>query len=96
MTAYAVFEVNVTDPSWQKDYLDPTAQLVAKHGGRYVALGSPEVIEGNRTPPSALVIIEFPTKEAAQAWYQDAEYQPLIKLRQSGSTSDAFIVDGKD
>lgn len=67
MTAYMVFDVTVTDRSWQDRYLAPTAELVAKHGGRYVALGSPETIEGDREPPSALVIIEFPSVEAARA-----------------------------
>jgi uncharacterized protein (DUF1330 family) len=95
MTAYAVFEVNVTDQSWQENYMEPTAKLVARHGGRYLALDSPEKIEGDRTPPGALVIVEFPSIEAAKAWHADPEYQPLIKLRQSGSTSEALLVAGK-
>jgi uncharacterized protein (DUF1330 family) len=95
MTAYAVFEVTITDSSFQEKYMDPTAKLVAKHGGRYIALGSPEKIEGDRKPPSALVLLEFPSVEAAKAWHDDPEYQPLIELRQSGSMSEALLVDGK-
>lgn len=94
MTAYAVFEVTITDSSFQEKYMDPTAKLVAKHGGRYIALGPPEKIEGDRIPPSALVMLEFPSVEAAKAWHADPEYQPLIKLRQSGSASEALLVDG--
>jgi uncharacterized protein (DUF1330 family) len=94
MTAYAVFEVTITDSSFQERYMDPTARLVAKHGGRYIALGSPEKIEGDRKPPSALVILEFPSVEAAKAWHEDPDYQPLIKLRQTGSMSEALLVNG--
>lgn len=95
MTAYAVFEVEITDSSFQEKYLDPTAKLVAKHGGRYIAMDSPEKIEGDRKSPSALVMLEFPSMESAKAWHSDPEYQPLIKLRQSGSTSEALLVEGK-
>ena len=95
MTAYVVYEVTVTDRSWQEKYLEPTAKLVAKHGGRYLALGSPEKVEGEREVPSALVILEFPSAEAARRWHADPEYQPLIALRQSGSLSEALLVAGK-
>ena len=93
MTAYMVFDVTVTDRSWQDRYLEPTAALVAKHGGRYVALGPPERIEGDRETPSALVIIEFPSVEAAKAWHADPAYRPL---RRAGSVSEALLVAGKE
>jgi uncharacterized protein (DUF1330 family) len=95
MTAYIVYEVIVTDSSWQEKYLEPTAQLVAKHGGRYLALGAPEKIEGLREAPSATVILEFPSTEEAKAWHADPEYQPLMQLRQSGSTAEALVIEGK-
>jgi uncharacterized protein (DUF1330 family) len=95
MTAFVVFDVTINENTWQEKYLAPTAELVTKHGGRYVALGSPEKLEGNRKPPSALVIIEFPSVEAAKAWHADPEYQPLMALRQGGSISEALLVVGK-
>lgn len=95
MSTYFVFEVTVTDRSWQEQYLEPTAELVARHGGRYVALGGPEKVEGERPAPDALVIIEFPSLEAARAWHGDPDYQPLMELRRGGSDSEALLVDGR-
>jgi len=95
MTAFVVFDVTIRNHDWQEKYLAPTADLVARHGGRYIALGSPEKLEGSRQSPSALVIIEFPSTEAAKAWHADPEYQPLIALRQSGSISEALVVAGR-
>ena len=95
MTAFIVFDIIINNNSWQEKYLAPKAELVAKHGGRYIALGSPEKLEGNREAPSALVIIEFPSAEAAKAWHADPKYQPLMALRQSGSISEALLVAGK-
>lgn len=94
MAAYIVFEVNVTDRSWQEQYMKPTAKLVEKHGGRYLALGPAEKMEGDREPPSALVILEFPSVAAAKAWHADPDYQPLRELRWTGSTAEALVVSG--
>jgi uncharacterized protein (DUF1330 family) len=38
--------------------------------------------------------IEFPTMEAARAWHNDPEYQPHIKLRQTGSKVSMILVEG--
>jgi len=35
--------------------------------------------------------LEFPSIEDARSWYQDPEYKKMIKLRQSGGSSDIFI-----
>ena len=94
MAAYIVYNVTITDPAWREKYMAPTQKLVAKHGGRYLAAGVPSKVEGNQKPPSALVILEFPSVDAAKAWHADAEYQPLIKLRETGSTSEALLVAG--
>lgn len=40
-----------------------------------------------------LVIVEFPSREHAEAFYADPDYQPLIKVRQKLSQSDAAIFD---
>jgi len=95
MSAYIVFEVTFTDRSWLEKYGPPTAELVAKHGGRYLSMGGPEKLEGERAAPHALVIIEFPSVEAAKAWHADPDYQPLLELRRGGSASEALVVAGK-
>ena len=41
-----------------------------------------------------LVVLEFPSMEAARAWYADPDYQPLIRLRQSGSDIELVVAEG--
>ena len=95
MAAYCVFEVDISDPSWRAKYGEPTAALVKKHGGRYLAASpAAKKLEGSRAVSTAVVIIEFPDAEAAKAWHSDPEYQPLIELRNSGSTAEAMMVPG--
>jgi uncharacterized protein (DUF1330 family) len=40
------------------------------------------------------VILEFPSKERAQAWYDSDEYQAVVGLRHSSAISNLVIVSG--
>jgi uncharacterized protein (DUF1330 family) len=95
MVAFAIGSLQVRDPSWIEDYRAGTGPLVEKHGGKYLVRGDNMVrFEGDGGLPTVMVMIEFPSMEAAQAWHDDPDYQPLIKLRQSGSDLDMVLVEG--
>jgi uncharacterized protein (DUF1330 family) len=56
--------------------------LIASYGGRYLTKGATHrQPEGGRWKPERMVIIEFPDMKSLEAWYQSAEYKPLIALR---------------
>ena len=44
--------------------------------------------------PKRIVIIEFPSMQAAKAWYASPEYAPLLALRKRASNGDLFAVEG--
>jgi uncharacterized protein (DUF1330 family) len=95
MTAYAIGRLQMRDPSWRQEYGPKTAALVEKHGGKYLVRGGAmERLEGTGQLPSVIVVLEFPSMERAKAWYNDPEYAPLIKLRQTGSDLDFVLVEG--
>jgi uncharacterized protein (DUF1330 family) len=95
MPAYAIGRLQMRDPSWVAEYAPKTAELINKHGGRFLARGgAAERLEGHGALPSVIVVIEFPSMAAAKAWYNDPAYAPLIKLRQSGSDLDFVLVEG--
>jgi uncharacterized protein (DUF1330 family) len=49
-------------------------------------------LEGNA--PDGAIVLEFPTVEDAQAWYQSPDYQAAIPYRQQAADYDMFIVNG--
>jgi uncharacterized protein (DUF1330 family) len=55
--------------------------------------GTLTVLEGD-WPHQRTVIIEFPSRAAAEGWYASAAYQAVIGLRQGSSTCSLVIVDG--
>jgi uncharacterized protein (DUF1330 family) len=87
MPAYAIGRLQMRDPSWAKAYGPKVAELVKKHGGRYVVRGGAmERLEGHGDLPSSMA--------QARAWYHDPAYAPMIKLRQSGSDLDFVLIEG--
>ncbi len=95
MPAYLVGGVDVSDPAWVAEYGPKVEALVEKHGGRYLVRGGEmDVVEGTTPTSRVMVVIEFPSLENARAWYNDPDYAPLIKLRQTGSESEIVLVDG--
>ncbi|EPX81849.1 DUF1330 domain-containing protein [Salipiger mucosus] len=93
MTSYLIARVEVTDPEDYKAYASRTVETAAPFGGRFLAKGGPQlVLEGNA--PSRHVIIEFPDRASAEAWYNSPEYQGILPIAQRASTRDIVIVEG--
>jgi uncharacterized protein (DUF1330 family) len=97
MKYYAIAEIDVTDRAWIAAYVENVTRLVQQFGGRYLArTAQVEKIEGERAPPRMMVIIEWPSKEAAMAFYHSADYSPYLKSRLDGAKNDFVLVAGED
>jgi uncharacterized protein (DUF1330 family) len=95
MAAYVIGRVQVRNSDWVAEYGPKTAALVEKHGGKFlVRRGKMERLEGKQELPNVVVVIEFPSAERAKAWYNDPDYAPMIKLRQTGADAELMVVDG--
>ena len=82
MKYYCVVELETTDPSWVPAYVHNVTRMVEQRGGRYLARTSTlEKIEGERALPQILVILEWPSKENAVAFYESEEYRPYRASR---------------
>lgn len=81
MAVYFVLMHTITDLGrYKKEYIPAAVPFVTKHGGEAVALSfDAEPVQGN--PPSACIVIRFPSAEAAHAFVDDPEYQPVKQLR---------------
>lgn len=88
-----IYEAVVTDAEQYERYKALAAPSVAVAGGRYLARGGDvEGFEGAQ--PARVVILEFPTMEAATAWYQSEEYAEARTLRETACEARLLVVDG--
>jgi uncharacterized protein (DUF1330 family) len=94
MAAYMVFTRHSTrDPKELETYRKMAPATLAGHPVNIrVAYGHHEVVEG--THMEGMVILEFPTIEAAKAWYNSPAYREAYEHRFKGAEYRAVIVQG--
>ena len=75
------------------EYIERIQDTLDPFGGRFLVHGATvDVREGDW--PGTIVIIEFPDKAAADAWYLSPAYQAILPLRTDNIEGDTLIVEG--
>jgi uncharacterized protein (DUF1330 family) len=94
MACFAIFDVTITDLDKYKDYMAQVKPVIEAAGARYLVRGGAhQVLEGD-WHPTRLVVLEFPSVAAAQAFYASPEYRGLKALRESCSRANLVMVEG--
>ncbi len=95
MPAYFIAQISIHDPEGYQGYLQGFLEIFDRHGGRLLTVSSKpvEVIEGE-WEKDGIVLMEFPSMEAAEAWKNDPDYVALAKIRQNTASTNLVLVDG--
>lgn len=82
--------------------IDPTAlatySRMNREGSRdpnltpLIVYGATEALEGDA--PDGIVLLQFPTVEAAKAWYNSPQYQAAIPHRKQAADYRVMIIQG--
>lgn len=96
MSAYLIARINVTDMEQYKEYMKLSPGAIANHGGKFIARGGGLVTLEGEEETHRVVIVEFPSSEAAQTFYNSDEYQAAIKKREGAAEGQFIVVDGVD
>lgn len=97
MTAYVVALVKVTDDTWIPSYATEGAEVIARHGGRYISRSANvDVIEGADNDIDLIALIEFPDKDAVHRLFADPAYAPHGEARRGGSVTRLFLIGNTD
>lgn len=94
LATYIVFTRESTQDQQELDiYASKVGATLAGHPVKVLAAyGAQETLEGEG--PEGVVIVEFPSKEAAHAWYHGPEYQAVVQHRFKGARYRAVLVEG--
>ena len=94
MPAYLIVDLTVTDPAGFEEYRRQVGPTLEQYGARYVVRGGAhERLEGD-WQPNRLVVIEFPSREAARRWYDSEEYRGPKAVREKTARTNLILVDG--
>jgi uncharacterized protein (DUF1330 family) len=95
MKAFVIAAESLTDEAKFSEYRRAVPATLEAFGGKFVVRGGNLKLLEGEWPHSRLVIIEFPSREAAEGWYRSPEYQKIIGLRHSSSVGNLVIVEGQ-
>jgi uncharacterized protein (DUF1330 family) len=91
---YVVVLLDVVDRDLYDEYARRATTIEARHGGKPLVVGEAlQVVEGE-WPAERIVVLEFPSLAAAQAWYSDPDYAALIPLRLRATQSRILFIAG--
>jgi uncharacterized protein (DUF1330 family) len=93
MKAYLIAAETVNDQAMFDAYRKEVPATLAPFGGSFVARGGRLTTLEGEWPHPRLVIIEFPSRAAAEAWYASDEYKKIIALRHKSTVGNLIIVD---
>ena len=94
MKAYVIALETIHDQAMFAEYAKGVPATLAPFEGRFVARGGKVTSLEGQWEHARTVIIEFPSRDAAEGWYKSAAYQKIIGLRHDSSRGNLVILDG--
>ena len=93
-SAYILANVTVTNPTQYEDYRKFSSLAMQAHGAEVcVRGGAVTVLEGDWTP-ERVVLLKFPTADAAQAFYDSPEYGAARQAREGIAVMRMVLIEG--
>ncbi|MDA1073422.1 MAG: DUF1330 domain-containing protein [Proteobacteria bacterium] len=94
MSVYLIANLTIHDRERYAQYEKGFMEIFQQFQGEAVAVDeAQEVLEGDYDC-TRTVILRFPDREAAHAWYDSEAYRELAKHRFAASSGNALIVKG--
>lgn len=95
MKAFVIAAETITDEGIFAQYRKAVPATLEAFGGKFVVRGGHLTPLEGEWPHPRLVVIEFPSREAAEEWYRSPEYQAIIGLRHQSSTGNLVIAESQ-
>ena len=94
-SCYIFANVKVTDPVQYEEYRKWSSLAMKNHGAEVcVRGGKTEVLEGDWSP-KRVVLLKFPSEQAARTFYDSPEYLAARQARSGGvATMRMLLVEG--
>ena len=94
MSTYLIAEVNLIKPEAYNEYLSKVPKIVLKYNGEYLVIGGKISHHEGKWKPRRMVIVKFPNREKALAFYNSKEYERFKAIRNKVAESNLIFVDG--
>lgn len=93
MAAYVYVELSITDREGFQEYIQKAPISIAAYGGKYIIRAKlSEELEGT-WPSQILVVLEFPSIQAAKDWWSSKEYAEAKDIRHKTASSKMSLFE---
>lgn len=93
MAAYMVVNALVDDLVQFGKYVEAVQPVIAAHGGKLIGRGVPPVVLEGDWPYQTVGVLEFPSVEAAQMFWDSPEYKAVKRLRDGAAVFQVIVAD---
>ncbi len=93
VSVYMIIEAVIHDQDRFAAYADATIKLVVQFGGRYRVLGGRKTFLEGDWGETKIVISEWPSMEAVEAFWNSEEYAKSKKLREGIADCKVMVSD---
>jgi len=93
VSAYAIIDALVLDDTHYEEYRRIAQETIRQYGGRYLARGVPELLEGAWPSSQRAVLLEFPSVERIKEWYSSTEYEVAKKIREGAMDVRLIVIE---
>ncbi|MEN7528580.1 DUF1330 domain-containing protein [Cupriavidus sp. DL-D2] len=91
---YIIAYVDVTDPQQYEQYKVLSTRAMQAHGAEVLVRGGKtEPLEGEWAP-TRVVVLKFPSYDAAKVFYASEEYLAARNSREHAATMNMIVVEG--
>jgi uncharacterized protein (DUF1330 family) len=94
MSAYVIFDVEIRDMTAYQEFMVGVKPALEVAGARYLARGGTHTVYEGDWSPRRIVVIEFPSVAAWEAFYNGPVYQGLKAIRDRCSSARLVAVEG--
>jgi uncharacterized protein (DUF1330 family) len=94
MKGYVIANVTVENAGAYEAYRSRTAAIIAQYSGRFLVRGGAVEVREGDPGIGRLVILEFPSVEAARTFYDSPEYRAILPIRLDNANSTLVIAEG--
>ena len=87
MTAYVIFDVEIYDLVRYQDFMNQVKPALADAGAKYLTRGGVHRVYEGDWNPRRIVILEFPSLDAWEDFYNGSIYKGLKAIRDQCSSA---------
>ncbi len=94
MKAYCIVYETIDDPKPFEEYRSQVMPTLDAYEGRFIVRGGTFTALEGEMPYQRIAVLEFPSREKAEGWYNSPAYQRILPLRLKAAHCQFVIVDG--